>query len=141
MPPIGRDVGEKLRLLAQQQRLTQGQVAQKAHLSQPTVSALFGGSIKDPPISTVLKAAQALGVTVDQVLGLTPLPMADQEPLADEDLRAQVAWLTKSVRQLLERGEADRLIVAAALEEEAREEQQPKREGSRRPSSSGRRAG
>jgi transcriptional regulator with XRE-family HTH domain len=116
---IGRDIGEKLARIAAAQRLTQGQVAVKAKLSQPTVSALFNGAIKDPPISTVLKTAQALGVTLDQIVGLTPLPAPEVVEPAQDEIPAWGRDLKRTVDTLLERLAADNVAVAEALEQDA----------------------
>ena len=81
-PNIGKTVGAKIARVMASLRLTQGQVAAKADLSQPTVSALVGGMTKDPPLSTVLKVAKALELSIDELLDLAPASEALAQALA-----------------------------------------------------------
>lgn len=108
-PPIGREIGEKLRRVAVARGMTQGQVAANAHVSQPTISSLFGGGTVDPPIGTVTKVCQVLGISIDELVGFKPLQIPEPAEPADgrleslegrfDQLAAQVEKLSSSLLQ------------------------------------------
>lgn len=135
--PIGREIGEKLRQIALARGMTQGQVAANAHVSQPTVSQLFNGGTTDPPIGTVAKVCRVLGVTPDQVLGLTPLPIPEPAETSEQDLRQELASdrakFQKMLDQLADRVDtlADRLETSQAPESPQPTHGARKRQGSR----------
>lgn len=95
---VGQVVGRRLRAAARALRLTQGQVFVKCNegalpgaeiISEATVSAVMGGRVNNPGIGTVLIIARALGLTTDQVLGISPMPETVPEP-AKDDVREQL---------------------------------------------------
>lgn len=47
---------------------TQGTLSQEAKLAYHTIAKIESGSTKDPRVSTVKKIADALGVTVDELI-------------------------------------------------------------------------
>lgn len=49
-------------------KLTQGSLSQEAKLAYHTVAKIQSGATKDPRVSTVKKIADALGVTVDDLI-------------------------------------------------------------------------
>jgi transcriptional regulator with XRE-family HTH domain len=71
-PPLGR----RLAHLRQRLFLTQQQLADKAGLSPAIVQSLEQGQRLDPRLSTVLKLAQGLGVSVGELI---------EEPAATTD--------------------------------------------------------
>lgn len=102
---IGREIGAKLAQLAKAKKLTQGQVAMKARLSQPTISALFNGAIQDPPIGTVVKVAGALEVSIDQLLGSEPIAAAapPEGEAKVKQLEDDLGAVTRELRDLARR--------------------------------------
>ena len=85
---IGRVIGTRLRQLASSAGLSQDEIAEQAGRSRGTVSMLMNGNIKDPPIGTVMAVAGVFGASLDQVVGLKPLPtIRVAHPESAEDLR------------------------------------------------------
>ncbi|HEV7180153.1 MAG TPA: helix-turn-helix domain-containing protein [Candidatus Baltobacteraceae bacterium] len=86
---IGQRIGQNLARIMKVSSLTHGQVAARAGLSQPTVSALVGGQTKDPPIGTLLKITQALSLPLDDLLAdVTPADVDETERLSNDRLTA-----------------------------------------------------
>ena len=54
--------------------LKQAELYKMAELSSAQMNHLFKGRTKDPKLSTVVKIAQALGVSLDYLAGLEPPP-------------------------------------------------------------------
>lgn len=125
-PTIGREIGERARLLAHRKGMTQGQVAVNAGLSGPTISALFSGGTQDPPVGTVLKVARVLDVPIEQLLGLSPLPEAPplDESSASDSRTAELERRFDELTRLVERlaGEIG-LAANARIEERQRKKQ------------------
>jgi transcriptional regulator with XRE-family HTH domain len=71
-PPLGR----RLVLLRQRLYLTQRELADRAGLSPAIVQSLEQGQRLDPRVSTVLKLAQALGVSIGELIE-EPAPTTD----------------------------------------------------------------
>jgi len=55
--------------LRKEKRLTQEGLARKADISYHTVIKLESGGIKNPKIETVIKLANALNVSIDELVG------------------------------------------------------------------------
>lgn len=66
-------LGATIRELRKQKKLTQVELAQKIECSQAVVTAYENGH-KKPAIDTLAKLADALGVTLDQLVGNSALP-------------------------------------------------------------------
>ncbi len=64
-------LGKRLQQARQKAGLTQQQLCQKASLSYSTLAKIERGAIKSPSIFTIQNIAAALGVSVDNLLGLT----------------------------------------------------------------------
>lgn len=90
---IGRVIARRLNAAAKAMRLTQGQVfvlcnqglpPDQEIISEATVSAVMGGRVNNPGIGTVLILTQALGLSLDQAVGLTPMPESAPVPAEDD---------------------------------------------------------
>lgn len=114
---LGRQLGDRLETLRRAHNWTQGQIAYKTGLNKATVSQMLAGARKDPPIGTVMRFAEAFGVTLDELMGLKPLQIpepAEAEP-ADRlakleaeaakvpQLAEQVAELASTMKEFLQR--------------------------------------
>ena len=62
------DVAQRLKHWREKKGLTQEALARKADISYNTIIKLETGGIKDPRVSTITKLAQALGITVNELL-------------------------------------------------------------------------
>lgn len=121
---IGRVIASRLRATAKARGWTQGQVHYQANQGQPeeivsmaTVSALLRGSINNPGIGTVLAVARAMDLTLDQVVGITPLPETTLVPVED-DLAERVRRLESTLSQFLKAEIQSDESAAQALEED-----------------------
>lgn len=95
--PIGKIIASRLRAAAKARGWTQGQVHYQANVGQPegeeivsltTVQMLLRGAHTNPSLSTVLAVARALDLTLDQVVGISPMPeMVRLPPEDDVDVR------------------------------------------------------
>lgn len=65
-----RDLGHRLQVKRQLAGMTQQDLCQKADLSYSTLAKIERGAIKSPSIFTIRKIAQAIGVSVDNLLDL-----------------------------------------------------------------------
>ena len=72
-------LGERLRKLRRQRKLTQGQLSTYSQVSQPTISQLESGQIQDITGEMLARLAQALDTTTDYLLGLTDDPRRPAE--------------------------------------------------------------
>ncbi len=63
-PPLAK----RVTLLRQLHYITQEELAKRAGLSQAAVQAIEQGARPDPRLSTVVKLADALGVTLDELV-------------------------------------------------------------------------
>jgi transcriptional regulator with XRE-family HTH domain len=60
---------KNLSKLRKQKKITQEGLARKANISYHTLIKLESGGIKNPKIETVIKLADALGVTINGLIG------------------------------------------------------------------------
>lgn len=117
---IGRIIGARLRAAMKARGWTQGQVHYQANRGQgeeivslATVSALIRGAIGSPSVANTLAVARALDLTLDQAVGISPMPETIPRPLED-DVATRMERLENTVRTLLE--------TLAVREEESAEE-------------------
>ena len=61
-------VGDAVRKARERQGLTQQQLAKAAKVSQPYLSQIESGSVKDPAVSRMHRIAKALGVKIEDLL-------------------------------------------------------------------------
>jgi transcriptional regulator with XRE-family HTH domain len=71
---IGRQLAERIEQRRKALGMTQGQLAIQTGLDKSTVSSFLAGGRKDPPIGTMMRFAAALGISLDQLVGASPLP-------------------------------------------------------------------
>ncbi|HEV8651798.1 MAG TPA: helix-turn-helix domain-containing protein [Actinomycetes bacterium] len=106
------DLGQRLRRFREDRRWTQAALAEHAGVSKPYLSELEGNAGRRPSGQILLKLADALGVTVADLLGRQIVP--SQEPDIPPSLRefATRRGLPESDIQMLAgirfRGEAPR---------------------------------
>ena len=62
------DLAQRLKHWREKKGLTQEALARKADISYNTIIKLETGGIKDPRVSTITKLAQALEITIDELL-------------------------------------------------------------------------
>lgn len=60
---------KNLAKIRKQKKLTQRKLAQKSGVSYNTIIKMERGGIKNPKIETVIKLANALGVSIDELVG------------------------------------------------------------------------
>lgn len=60
-------MGYRIREVREAQRMTQEELAEKSGVSRGTISALENGTMRNTGSKTLLKLAEALGVTVDTI--------------------------------------------------------------------------
>jgi transcriptional regulator with XRE-family HTH domain len=73
------DLGQRLRRYREDRGWTQAVLAEQAGVSKPYLSELEGGAGRRPSGQILLKLADALGVTVADLLGRQVLPTKDPE--------------------------------------------------------------
>ncbi|MFH2145092.1 MAG: helix-turn-helix transcriptional regulator [Candidatus Omnitrophota bacterium] len=61
-------LSHRIKKLREKTKLTQEALARKADVSYNTIIKLETNGIKDPRVSTVIKLANALGVSIDKLL-------------------------------------------------------------------------
>src|ERR1035437_10389531 len=69
-----KGLGKQLQRARQSAGLTQQQLCQKANLSFSTLTKIERGAIKSPSIFTVEAIANALGTSLDKLIGHSPAP-------------------------------------------------------------------
>ena len=60
-------MGYKIKELRDAKRMTQEELAEKSGVSRGTIVALESGNVKNTTTATLLKLAQGLGTTVDDI--------------------------------------------------------------------------
>lgn len=71
-----KGLGQRLQAARQQAGLTQQMLCQQADLSYSTLTKIERGAIKSPSIFTIQRIAEALGVSLDVLLGVAPLTIS-----------------------------------------------------------------
>ena len=61
-------IGDKIKLLRNKQGLTQDELARKSDLPYTTLTKIESNVITKPTIQTVVKIANGLGVTIDNLM-------------------------------------------------------------------------
>jgi len=61
-------IGDKIKLLRNKQGLTQDELARKSNLPYTTLTKIETNVITKPSIQTVVKIAQGLGITIDNLM-------------------------------------------------------------------------
>ena len=65
---MSNKVGENIRKLRQQKKMSQDRLSKKADLALNTIVKIETGKNPNPTIETLQKIAKALGVSVDKIL-------------------------------------------------------------------------
>lgn len=73
-------LGQRLQQARQKAGLTQQQLCQKAQLSYSTLAKIERGAIKSPSIFTIQSIAEALGVSLEVLLGISNTGQMTQKP-------------------------------------------------------------
>lgn len=71
-----KGLGKRLQAARQKAGLTQQGLCQKANLSYSTLAKIERGAIRSPSIFTISSIAAALGTTLDELIGASPLAAA-----------------------------------------------------------------
>lgn len=105
-------LGQRLRKFRDDRGWTQAELAERAGVSKPYVSELESGAGRRPSGQILLKLADALGVTVADILGRQVVPSGDPHVPASLREFAELRGLPESDIQMLAsirfRGEAPR---------------------------------
>jgi FMN phosphatase YigB (HAD superfamily)/DNA-binding XRE family transcriptional regulator len=75
-------LGRRLQVARQAAGLTQQDLCQQAHIAYSTLAKIERGAIKSPSIFTIIQIAEALHVSLDELIGhtVTMAPIADEAP-------------------------------------------------------------
>ena len=65
----GMPLGQRLKTLREQRQLSQVELARKAHLTQPALSRIEVGGVKQPRLAVLERLGKALEVPVGYLLG------------------------------------------------------------------------
>lgn len=60
-------MGYKIKEIRESKHMTQDELAQKSGISRVTISAMENGAERNTTSRTLVKLAEALGVTIDQI--------------------------------------------------------------------------
>ena len=63
-------IGQKMKTMREQQRMTLAQVAKEVGVSEATIQRYESGDIRHPPIERVIAVAAALSVPASALLGI-----------------------------------------------------------------------
>lgn len=72
------------KLLEAAGNLSGAELARRLSLPGPTITRLLCGSVKNPRASTLSAIAEYFDVSINQLLGITPLPTAEEYPLLEK---------------------------------------------------------
>jgi transcriptional regulator with XRE-family HTH domain len=92
-------LGERIRTLREEYRYQQKEIAEKLGVSPQAFSNYENGK-REPDLLTVLRLAKLFNVSVDYLLGLTPLKNRESIDLKDEHL--QLIYEIKENEELTE---------------------------------------
>ena len=67
-------IKQNLQILLELHHISKTELCKHINISQPTLSRILSGSIADPRASTLSTIAKYFDVSVDQLLGLQPIP-------------------------------------------------------------------
>jgi transcriptional regulator with XRE-family HTH domain len=102
-------LGDRIRELREQIRLTQGQLAQTSSVSQGYLSQLENGEVKNPSAAVLLRVAQAMHVDPDELFEAAGYPTVrtlrelyqGYESTIDSDLLRYLAGLPREKQRRL----------------------------------------
>lgn len=100
-PRLGRQVGERLEALRRAHKWSQGQLVIKTGLDKSTVYQILAGARKDPPIGTIMRFADAFGVSLDALVDREPLQLPEPQPEPAQEVNpTDFAALAADVKKL-----------------------------------------
>jgi putative transcriptional regulator len=108
--PRSIPVGKRVRLLREEQGMSQDDLARRAGLSRQTIVDLEGNDDYSPRLETLEKIAGALGCNVGKVIGVDLVP---PNPILEEIVSVAAAMTPE--RQLLLRDVARAVLFPAAM--------------------------
>lgn len=94
-------LGQRLKTLREQRQLSQVELARKAHLTQPALSRIEVGGVKQPRLAVLQRLAEALEVSVGYLLGETG-GAGTQEPMLGELIQSYESLPAQGRRQLVD---------------------------------------
>ena len=97
----GMSLGQRLKTLREQRQLSQVELARKAHLTQPALSRIEVGGVKQPRLAVLERLAKALGVPVGYLLGETG-GTGTKEPMLGELIQSYERLPGQERRQLVD---------------------------------------
>ncbi|MBD3331004.1 helix-turn-helix domain-containing protein [Candidatus Peregrinibacteria bacterium] len=62
-------IGEKIKKWRKIKEMTQDELSKKADIPYPTLVKIESGAVNNPSIETMMKIANGLGVTLDELIG------------------------------------------------------------------------
>lgn len=92
-------LGERIRMLREEHRYQQKEIAEKLGVSPQAFSNYENGK-REPDLLTILRLAKLFNVSVDYLLGLTPLKNKESVDFKDEHL--QLLYDMKENEELIE---------------------------------------
>lgn len=61
-------IGEKVKKWRKIKKMTQDELSKKANIPYPTLVKIESGAVNNPSIETMMKIANGLGVTLDELI-------------------------------------------------------------------------
>ncbi len=98
---VPMSLGQRLKTLREQRQLSQVELARKAKLTQPALSRIEVGGVKQPRLAVLQRLAGALEVSVGYLLGETGGAGA-KEPMVGELIQSYESLNAPGREQLLE---------------------------------------
>ena len=76
-------LGERVKMLREQLKMTQVKLAEDSYLTQATISRIEGGKIEELKSEALVNLAKALETTVDYLVGKTTKMVPDEKEFSD----------------------------------------------------------
>lgn len=114
-------VGNQIRKLADEQNLTQKELAYKSSVSLSTISGVITCQIKDPRIATLRKIAIGLGVSVEALLvGKKPVSNIEKSVMVAPEPEKESGYLSGTnitANAILQTVETQGLLIRKLMED------------------------
>jgi transcriptional regulator with XRE-family HTH domain len=95
--PVAQNIGEAIREARLRLKLTQEETARRAKIAAPAFNRLELGR-SDPKWSTVVRVAQALGMTLDELVeGYIDRAVLQQPPVSTADARGAIRAIKRDL--------------------------------------------
>lgn len=105
--PEGMSLGQRFKTLREQRQLSQVELARMAKLTQPALSRIEVGGVKQPRLAVLERLAKALEVPVGYLLGETTeaqAKAAPPEPMLGELIQTYEQLSARERQQLVDYG-------------------------------------